>query len=301
MTKKMVLPTILAALLLWPHAGQGAEAFRMTYDRAVYADGKGVKLLRPEGVAYRDKTFVIADTGNGRLLRFVVNRGEIEGRLEIAIPQAAKPTQVHFSSKGEILVLDGQSHRVVRLDAEGKVLGVVQPKGVPGSSTLMIRAFALDAEDNVYFLDLFGKRVIVTNPAGAFQREIPLPKQGKAFADLVIDPKGTVFVLDSVEAVVYAAARGAQAFSPFATDLRQYATFPASITSDGRGGLLVVDRNGAGIVRLAQDGTYRGRQLEMGWKTGLLYYPSQLCLTDNDEAVIADRDNNRVQIYRMVR
>jgi len=300
-TKKMVLPMILAVLFFWPHVGQGAESFRLTYDRAIQADGKGVKLLHPEGVAYRDKTFVVADTGNGRLLRFVLTRGELDGGLVIVIPQAARPMQVHFSSKGEILVLDGQSRRIVRLDAEGKVLGMVQPQGVPGGSTLMVRAFALDAEDNLYLLDLFGKRVIVTNPVGAFQREIPLPKQGKAFADVALDPKGTVFVLDSVNAAVHAAARGAKTFSPLTNDLRQYATFPTNLTSDGRGGLLVVDRNGAGIVKIGQDGYYRGRQLEMGWKAGLLYYPCQLCLTDNDEAVIADRDNNRVQIYRMAR
>lgn len=301
MTKRLVIPTILAVLLLWPHAGQGAESFRLTHDRVVYADGEGVKFKRPEGAACRDKTIVIADTGNGRLLRFVMNRGELDAGTVIVIPEATRPMQVHFSSKGEILVLDGQSRRVVRLDPEGKLLGVVQPQGVPNGSTLMVRAFALDSEDNMYLLDLFGKRVIVTNPAGAFQREIPLPKKGRGFADVVLDQRGTIFVLDSVEAAIYAAAKGVQNFTPLTTDLHQYVTFPTNITSDGRGGLLVVDRNGAGIVMVGQDGSYRGRQLNMGWKTGQLYYPCQLCITDTDEAVIADRDNNRVQLFRMVR
>ena len=181
------------------------------------------------------------------------------------------------------------------------MLGVVQPQGVPNGSTLMVRAFALDSEDNMYLLDLFGKRVIVINSAGAFQREIPLPKKARGVSDLALDPRGTLYVLDSVEAVIYAAAKGVQTFSPLTTDLSQYATFPTNITPDGRGGLLVVDRNGSGIVMVGQDGSYRGRQLNMGWKAGLLYYPCQLCLTDTDEAVIADRDNSRVQIFRMVR
>ncbi|MFH1021393.1 MAG: NHL repeat-containing protein [Pseudomonadota bacterium] len=300
MIKRLMIPTILA-LFLWPHAGQGAETFRLTHDRVVYADGKGGKLKRPEGVACREQTIVIADTGNGRLVRYVMNRGEMEGGIEIVIPQAPRPMQVHFSSKGEILVLDGQSRNIVRLDPEGKVLGVLQPQGVPNGSTLMVRAFSLDSEDNVYLLDLFGKRVIVTNLAGAFQREIPLPKKSKAFSDIAIDPRGTVFVLDSVDAVIHAAAKGAQGFSPITTDLRQYVTFPANITLDGHGGLMVVDRNGSGVVMVGLDGSYRGRQLNMGWKEGLLYYPCQLCLTAKEEVLIADRDNNRVQIFRMVR
>lgn len=300
MIKRLVIPTILA-LFLWPHVGQGAESFRLTHDRSVYADGKGVTLLRPEGIACREQAIVIADTGNGRLVRFVMNRGEMEVGAEIVIPQATRPILVRFTSKGDILVFDAQSRNVVHLDPEGTVLGVLQPKGVPNGTSMMIRAFSLDSGDNVYLLDLFGKRVIVTNLAGDFQREIPLPAKARAFSDIAIDAKGTAYVMDCVDAVIYAAAKGAQAFTPLTTDLRQYVTFPTNITPDDHGGLMVVDRNGAGVVMVGQDGSYRGRQLNMGWKEGQLYYPGQLCLTGNDEAIIADRDNNRVQIFRMVR
>jgi sugar lactone lactonase YvrE len=295
-----VIPTILAVLLLWPHPGRGEESFRLTLDSVVNAGAKGVKLQRPEGVACRAETVVIADTGNGRLLHFVMKRGELTDGTEMVVPEVTRPVQVHFSGQGEILVLDGRSRRVVRLDAAGKLLGVVQPQGVPGA-TLMVRAFTLDAEDNVYLLDLFGPRVIVTNLAGVFQREIPLPEQGRAFSDVAIDQRGTVFVLDSVAAVIYAAAKGEQEFAPLSSDLRKFVTFPASLIADDGGDLLVADRNGSGIVMVGRDGAYRGRQLSMGWKDGQLYYPGQLCLTDNDEVFIADRDNNRVQIFRMTR
>jgi hypothetical protein len=32
----------------------------------------------------------------------------------------------------------------------------------------------------------------------------------------------------------------------------------------------------------------------MGWKEGFLRYPSQMCVTENGAAFIADRGNNRV-------
>jgi urease gamma subunit len=296
-----VIPTILAVLFLWPHPGQGKESFRLTLDRVVNAGAKGVKLQRPEGVACRAETVVIADTGNGRLLHFLMQRGELVEGTEMVVPEVTRPIQVHFSGQGEILVLDGRSRSVVRLDAAGKVLGVVQPQDVSGGAMPMVRAFTIDVEDNVYLLDLFGQRVIVTDLAGVLQREIPLPEQGRVFSDVAVDQRGTLFVLDSVAATIYAAAKGEQVFAPLSNDLRKFATFPASILPDDRGGLLVADRNGSGIVMVGRDGSYRGRQLRMGWKDGQLYYPGQLCLTDNDEVFVADRDNNRVQIFRMTR
>ncbi len=38
----------------------------------------------------------------------------------------------------------------------------------------------------------------------------------------------------------------------------------------------------------------------MGWKEGLLYYPSQLCINEKGEIFIADRNNNRIQIFTVV-
>jgi len=39
----------------------------------------------------------------------------------------------------------------------------------------------------------------------------------------------------------------------------------------------------------------------MGWNEGLLYFPSQMCINDNGEVFIADRDNSRVQIFSLVK
>jgi hypothetical protein len=36
----------------------------------------------------------------------------------------------------------------------------------------------------------------------------------------------------------------------------------------------------------------------MGWKEGELLYPADICLNDKGEIFIADRGNNRVQMYR---
>jgi DNA-binding beta-propeller fold protein YncE len=75
-------------------------------------------------------------------------------------------------------------------------------------------------------------------------------------------------------------------------------SFPASITAT-KGRFYVVDQNGSGVVVLGQDGSYLGRRLAIGWNDGLLRYPAQLCITDGGEAIVADRQNNRVQVFSM--
>jgi hypothetical protein len=101
--------------------------------------------------------------------------------------------------------------------------------------------------------------------------------------------------------MVFSAAKDSNSFSPFTKNLREYLNFPTSITTDTRGTIFIVDENGSGIVILGQDGSFQGRQLNMGWNEGLLYFPSQMCINDKGEVFIADRGNSRVQIFTLVK
>jgi hypothetical protein len=76
--------------------------------------------------------------------------------------------------------------------------------------------------------------------------------------------------------------------------------FPTSLAMDRRGRIYIVDHNGNRIVILGQDGSFQGQQLGMGWKEGLLRYPSYVCVNQKDEIFIADRNNSRVQIFTLV-
>jgi hypothetical protein len=54
-------------------------------------------------------------------------------------------------------------------------------------------------------------------------------------------------------------------------------------------------------VILGKDGSFLGRQLSMGWKEGLLYYPTQMCINEKREVFIADGGNSRIQIFMVVK
>jgi hypothetical protein len=77
-------------------------------------------------------------------------------------------------------------------------------------------------------------------------------------------------------------------------------SFPTYVAIDETGRFFVVDRNAQGIVLLDKDGGLLSRALRYGRADGLLNYPGQLCLTHR-YAFVADRNNNRVQIFSILR
>ncbi len=289
------------AILSLPLASFSAEAVKLKYLQSVYFDEKGGGLKQPEGVACNEKSLlIVGDTGNDRLIRYTFQDKILKGGSDISIPQLSSPIRVQINSKGEIFALDGKKRRIVRLSPEGKFESYVDPEGVPSPSAFVPRSFRIDRNDNIYILDIFTGRVLVLNPEGKYQKQIPFPKEYGFISDLSVSSKGDILLIDCVKAVVFSAAKESTGFSPLTKSLREYLSFPTSIT-ESRGTIYIVDEDGGGIVILGSDGTFVGRQLAMGWIEGLLYFPSQMCVNEKGEAFIADRGNNRVQIFTLVK
>jgi hypothetical protein len=289
-------------IVLLPMKSFSAETVKFRYLQSVYFDERGGSIKQPEGVACSDKSIlVVGDTGNDRLVRYTFQEKSLKSGSEIKIPQLSNPIRIQINSTGEIFALDGKRRRVVRLTPEGAFKGYVDPEGLPSPSPFVPRSFKIDRNNNIYILDIFSSRVLVLNSEGKYQKQIPFPKDYGFFSDLSVDSKGTLLLIDCVKAMVFSAAKDSNSFSPLTKNLREYLNFPTSITTDNRGIIFVVDENGSGIVILGQDGSFQGRQLNMGWNEGLLYYPSQMCINDKGEAFIADRGNSRVQIFTLVK
>jgi sugar lactone lactonase YvrE len=259
----------------------------------IYVDGKGAGIRQPEGVACRGNALVVADTGNGRLLRYTIAGENWTPGGEVVLSQLPSPIRVDVNSKGEILALDGSSRKIARIASSGEFLGYVAPAGeVQGA--IVPRSIRLDGQDNLYLLDVFSARVLVLDPSGKVQREIPFPKGYGFLSDLAVDAGGNVYLLDSVRKRVYKVAKNSSEAIPLTGSLQEEAYFPTSIATDKQGTIFLVDQNGSGVVILGPDGSFRGRRLSMGWKEGFLRYPAQMCITENGTAFIADRGNNRV-------
>ncbi|HXY55264.1 MAG TPA: NHL repeat-containing protein [Nitrospirota bacterium] len=299
----MMKNIVLIAILLLSAPALSAELMQFKHLVSIYKypesnDPKAaeIKINQPEGVACRGKSILVSDTANARLQPYTLqDDGSIKPGPGAGI-QVAYPMHVRMNSKGDIFVLDGKQHKILRMGATGEAKGNFELEGVPAPEAWIPKNFAIDANDNMYILDVFSSRVLVASPEGKFQRQIVFPATDGFFSDLTVDPQGTIFILNSITSMVYSAVPDDKAFSPLKSGLKDFVTFPTSLTADKQY-LYIVDQFGSGIVILGKDGTVRGRKLKMGWKEGEVHYPSDICLNEEGEMFIADRGNNRVQIY----
>lgn len=285
--------------LLLATAGARAAPLALTWEQSIYQDAREGPLLHPEGVACSDAgTVIVADTGNHRLVTFTLKDGRLTGGTEVKLAQLTEPVRIEIDGTGNALVLDAKTRRIVRMSPGGAYGGIVEIKGIAGAPSVLPGSFKVDAADNLYVLDVAARRVLVLKPSGAVSRQLELPKPG-AFTDIAVDAAGTIFAVDAVGAVVWASEKGGTAFSPLTKSLKDRMNFPTHMLAR-RGKLFLVDQHGNGVVTLGVDGSYQGRQLGMGWSDGLVYYPSQLCMTDGGDVLVADRYNNRVQHFSVM-
>ncbi len=297
--RRSFIPIIVILAVMLPLACQAAaDKYKQT--TSLYKDDKGGSLKAPEGVACTDKALIVADTANGRLLRFTLGSDGVKGGTEIKVPQLSYPLRLQLAPGGDIYALDGRLHRIVHLTPDGAFAGYLDPQGIPAPGTMSIRSFRVDGSGTIYLLDLFGQRVLVLNQAGAFIRQVPLPGDHGFPSDLAVTPSGDLLLLDGTKGAVLIARNGAESFSPLTAKLQESVSFPTYLTSDDRGGLFLVDQDGGTIATLGPDGSPTGRIATLGWKEGQLYYPGQVAVCGST-IVVADRNNNRVQLFEALK
>ena len=296
---------IVTAILipgLLPMVSFGAGALKFRHLASIYSDEQNIALRQPEGAAvYAASQLIVADTANGRLLRYTFENRELASKTqEIRAPQIRYPAKVGFNSRGEIYVLDRKRQRIARMSPQGVFLNDLNLSGSSAAGTIVPRSFHIDRKDNIYVLDVLSGRVLVLDPAGQLRRQIKFPRDKYFFSDIAVDFKGDVFLVDGIKARIFRAARGSAKFTPLTESLKQFMRFPTNITSDSRGILYLTDRNGGKVVAIGQDGSYLGRLSGMGWKDGFLNYPSQVSINSKGEIFIADALNNRIQIFTII-
>lgn len=285
----VLLSVICAAPLL---------AAKIKHQGTVYTDSAGLSLKFPEGVACGNDSFVVADTGNSQVARYTLGNQSITAAAVFPLPDSA-PLVAQLSNDGDIYILDGKSRQIIHMDSSGQVKGKIEPKGLPGSKTVMTRSFRL-VGDELYLLDIHTERVLILDKKGTYQKHIKFPDGYRFFSDLAISQQGSVYLLDSVAGAIYRANASGDEFNVFSSGLKEYLNFPTSLAIDGKGDIYLSDQYGSGLVVIGRDGSFQGRKFGMGWEDGQLLYPSQICINPQGTLVIADRSNSRVQVFNIL-
>lgn len=299
-TMRAVLVAAGALALAGLPSGARAAGVVLKHVVSVYADEAGKGLRRPEGVACSDDgQLVVSDTGNARLVLLTFKGQGVLGGRPVTDAELRAPQGVQLDTRGEIVALDARSHALLRFGAKGEPLGRVELKGLAAGEEPVIAAFKLRA-GALYLLDGAGKAVLVADFSGNVTRRIPLPAGKGPFTDLAVDAAGKVYAIDPAGAGLWAAERDAQAFTALEGTLRESTSFASQLATDGQNNLFAVDRNGGSILQLGVDGAFQARHLAFGWSEGQLQYPTQICVAA-DFMAVADRGNNRVQVFQVLR
>lgn len=74
--------------------------------------------------------------------------------------------------------------------------------------------------------------------------------------------------------------------------------WPSAIAVEPGAGVAVVDRHGARILVIDNEGRMLGSGSRRGWEPGLLLFPSAIVRMPDGRFVIADQGNGRAQIFR---
>jgi sugar lactone lactonase YvrE len=289
---------ILVAALAAATPATGAEVLKLRHAATLYADAAEVPLRVPQGVGCGPgDAFLVADSGNGRVLRVEVSGALARVTGVVALPEIAYPIRADGGADGSMVVLDGRSRRLARVRADGSFGGWIEVPGVEGAAAPVIRSFALGPGGAVVAADVAGWRVVQIGAAGGVERSIDLPGGARGLGDVAADARGSIFVLDGVGRRVWVARAGETAFSPLTGSLSEDLDFPGALDADPTGRLMVTDLDGGGVVILGPDGSFRGRQSAYGWREGFLRHPADLCWSRRGLVAIADRENQRVQVF----
>jgi DNA-binding beta-propeller fold protein YncE len=162
------------------------------------------------------------------------------------------------------------------------------------------RALAIGADGATYVLDVRTPRVLVLDEAGALVRTIAFSEPPLSPADVAVGAAGEVWVADGLAGSLWLAEPGAGTAAVRARFDRDTVGLAHAVALDDQGRPLVVDRGRGRLVALERDGTRAGAILGAGWGQGELRYPGGIAIDERGNVFIADRENDRVQVFRLV-
>lgn len=272
---------------------------QLRFAAAAGADSTGAALTGPRAVACRSGKAAVADA-DGRVVLYESDGKSLAARREWRVREAAQPSALAFGPGDDLSILSVLDGRIVRVSADGTVGAVLRVPSEADGSPVVPRSLAVDPEGRILVLDVGSEAVRVLGADGRFLVSVPLPP-GRSYSDLAVADDGSVLVSAASDPHVLRvslqrrdASRLGDAPGPEAAEM------PTAVAAGPPGSIFVLDRSLGAIWSLRGDGSVADRLLEHGWNEGQLRDPVDLCFDGEGLVFVADRDNRRVQLFRVV-
>ncbi len=272
---------------------------------------EGDLLLRPSSVCIGpDRRIYIADTGKHRVVIFDLQGNYIatlNGKTQREPYTFSNPVSVGASEDGRVFVLSKQDKKIVIFNRNLRPTSFIEfPNVLP--TALYIKG------NRVYVAS--DRAILIGTLEGRLVRQVGMFGKGKGQFDLpgglVVDDNEIIYVADSlnyrVQAIdaktgkakwIYGKPLPPEEAIMFRGPERKFG-LPASITLDERGRLYVVDGTNSEIVVLdAKTGKLIKTIGEIGHQDGRFYYPDGIYYGEGGYIAVADKFNDRVEIFRV--
>jgi tripartite motif-containing protein 71 len=291
--------------------------------------GENPLFERPLGIAFGESGAIyVSDTGNNRICVFD-DRGQFQfefGGFGVAKPlqgiestwdpgELNFPAGIDVGPDGKVYVADFRNDQVQVFTADGQFIRAFPDaqssvgKGSSGQDGTGIAATDVEvAGDLVYVTDQY--QVFVFTTEGEYVEQFGKPGSGEGDLDhpngLAVAQDGTVYVADSnhnrviafdSEREVVWVLGGPQGMSNAASDAPL--GLPRGLAVDAEGNILVVDTFEFSIVRVSPEGDVMDTFGERGTEAGQFNFPNDVD-SQGDLLLVADKENDRVQVVRVV-
>lgn len=291
--------------------GEGSEVFPLdvllTINNYVYITKWG-------GLKNRLFKNPLAVAVDGSDVAFIIDRSDLkvkrinaEGRSlgwrpsGKGFPGFKAPVGIAVDAQEQVYITDSKRHGIFKFDNRGQF---IQGWGSEGSGDRQFRipkSIAVNSQNEVFVVDSGNSCVKRFSDKGAFKQKIG--KQGPSDGEfisplaLALNLNDELFVLDRTRL---------QKFSPEGTFVstkrlaelgKPGIKIPQAIQIDKMGYIYLSDSGNHTVVKLNSAGSLIAQWGGYGARDGRLNYPAGLALNSNNDVLVVERDNNRVQIF----
>ena len=262
-------------------------------------------LKKPQGVhsATGDK-FYVTDTAMGDVIIFDVGNKDVTSLKKLKVRSLYKPIDVVTDTTGRIFVSDSQSDMVIVLDAEGKLLGKLEPKEPFKQPT----GLALDDKfKKLYVVDTHSHHVQVFD-LETLEYLQTIGRRGRDDGDFnfpsyaAVNSKGDLYVVDTMNGRVQSFDKDGRfnlSFGEFG-DIPGMFARPKGIAIDSEDHVYVVDSAFNNVQIFNDEGQILMDFSQYGDTRGDLILPSGISIDSDDFIYVADSWNARVAVYEFL-